>query len=83
MPATHHGTLGNSKAVIGKPIVSSLVLRLLCSAFNPTRDASLKRTRTRAISAIKKIMVEYGGLVMSMYPVTSHQVNIPATINII
>ena len=68
---------------MGKPIVSSLVLSLFLRAFNPTRDASLKRTRTRAISAIKKIMVEYGGWVTSTYPVTNHPINIPTTINII
>jgi hypothetical protein len=64
-------------------MMSSLVLRLLSSAFNPTREASVKRTRTRAISAIKKIMVEYGGLVTSTYPVTNQPINIPARMNII
>jgi hypothetical protein len=64
IPATHQGRNNNIAIitpkiiVIGKPIVSSLVLSLFSRAFNPTREASLKRTRTRAISAIKKIIVE-------------------------
>ena len=89
IPATHQGIPGNIKVatinpkimVSGNPMVSNLVLCLFLRAFNPTRDASLKRTSTKAISAIKKIIVEYGGLETSTYPVTSHPINIPAKTN--
>ena len=48
-----------------------------------TREASVNKTSTRAISAIKSIIVDTGGSVTSMKPVTNHPIKIPEKMNII